>query len=75
MMIYSYKCKIFILYVSEFLILFLIFFSFVFGLLILVVDFVVIFVIFYVLDVDLILNMLVFGESIFNDVVFIVMIK
>lgn len=75
MMIYSYKRKIFILHVSESLILSLIFFSFAFGSLISAVDPVATLAIFHALDVDPTLNMLVFGESILNDAVSIVMTK
>ena len=60
---------------SESLIFSLMFFSFAFGSLISAVDPVATLAIFHALDVDPTLNMLVFGESILNDAVSIVMTK
>lgn len=54
---------------------FFFFYSFAFGSLISAVDPVATLAIFHALDVDPTLNMLVFGESILNDAVSIVMTK
>ena len=63
------------MHASGWLNLSLIFYSFAFGSLISAVDPVATLAIFHALDVDPTLNMLVFGESILNDAVSIVMTK
>lgn len=70
-----YSYKYIHMHASESLWLNLIFYSFAFGSLISAVDPVATLAIFHALDVDPTLNMLVFGESILNDAVSIVMTK